>query len=72
VYENDSGPLSGLSAHALEETDEIAEAFKALNSMPVPWVEPMDISNAVVYLASDLGRYVTGTQLRVDAGSAVK
>jgi NAD(P)-dependent dehydrogenase (short-subunit alcohol dehydrogenase family) len=40
--------------------------------MPVPWVEPRDISNAVLFLASDEARYVTGVQLPVDAGFTVK
>lgn len=65
-------PGAGLSADSPEDTDTVAEAFKGLNSMPIPWIDPVDISNAVVYLASDLGRYVSGTQLRVDAGSAVR
>jgi NAD(P)-dependent dehydrogenase (short-subunit alcohol dehydrogenase family) len=50
----------------------VAEAFKTLNALPIPWVESVDISNAVVFLASDQGRYITGTELRVDAGSAAK
>ena len=65
-------PGAGLSAESLKDRDQVAEAFKGLNAMPIPWVEPVDISNALVYLASDMGRYVTGTQLRVDAGSGVK
>jgi SDR family mycofactocin-dependent oxidoreductase len=47
-------------------------AFPAQQAMPVPWVEPVDISHAVVYLASDESRYVTGMQMRVDAGSYLK
>lgn len=47
-------------------------AFPAQQSMPIPWVDPIDISNAVLYLASDESRYVTGTQMRVDAGSYLK
>ena len=50
----------------------MAEAFKGLNAMPIPWVEPVDMANAAVFLASDLGRYISGTQLRVDAGSGVR
>jgi NAD(P)-dependent dehydrogenase (short-subunit alcohol dehydrogenase family) len=42
------------------------------NALPVPWVEPVDISNALLFLASEEARYVTGTELRVDAGSAAK
>jgi len=52
------------------------EDFKAaatgINALPIPWVEPVDISNAVLWLASDEARYVTGVPLPVDAGAAVK
>jgi (+)-trans-carveol dehydrogenase len=48
--------------------EEFAAAFQALNVMPVPWVEPLDVSNAVLWLASDDARYVTGISLPVDAG----
>ena len=43
-----------------------------LNVLPIPWVEPVDISNAVLWLASDEARYVTGMQVRVDAGGYLK
>jgi SDR family mycofactocin-dependent oxidoreductase len=49
-----------------------AEVLKARNLLPVPWVDPVDIANAVVFLASDEGRYITGTQLVVDAGLTQK
>lgn len=39
------------------------------NSLPTEWVEQSDISHAVVYLASDESRFVTGTELKVDAGN---
>jgi SDR family mycofactocin-dependent oxidoreductase len=44
----------------------------SLNSLPVPWVESDDISNALLYLCSDEGRYVTGVTLPVDAGANTK
>ncbi|GAB2832023.1 mycofactocin-coupled SDR family oxidoreductase [Actinocorallia aurea] len=47
-------------------------AFPAQQAMPIPYIEPVDISNAVVYLASEEARYVTGLQLRVDGGSYLK
>jgi len=43
-----------------------------VNALPIPWVEPVDISNAVLFLASDEGRYVTGVTLPVDAGTVIK
>ena len=43
-----------------------------MQAMPIPYIEPQDVSNAVVFLASDDSRYITGTQLRVDAGGFVK
>ncbi|MGY1743481.1 MULTISPECIES: mycofactocin-coupled SDR family oxidoreductase [unclassified Blastococcus] len=46
--------------------------FMSLNTLPVPWLEPVDISNAVLWLASDEARYVTGVTLPVDAGAYVK
>jgi NAD(P)-dependent dehydrogenase (short-subunit alcohol dehydrogenase family) len=38
------------------------------NTLPVPLIEPLDISNAILFLCSDEGRYITGTALPVDAG----
>jgi SDR family mycofactocin-dependent oxidoreductase len=54
-------------------TREDAEpAFPAQQAMPIPYVEPVDISNAVLFLASDEARYITGIQLRVDGGGYLK
>lgn len=56
-----------------EPTREDAEAsFPAMQAMPVPYIEPEDVSAAVVFLASDDARFITGTQLRIDAGGYVK
>ncbi|WP_166908711.1 mycofactocin-coupled SDR family oxidoreductase [Mycobacterium sp. DL440] len=48
------------------------EVLTARNLLPVPWVEPVDVANAAVFLASDHARYITGTQLVVDAGLTQK
>ncbi|RAV03216.1 mycofactocin-coupled SDR family oxidoreductase [Mycolicibacter senuensis] len=52
-----------------------ADAIKVLagrNLLPVPWVEPSDVAEAVAFLASDSARYITGAQLVVDAGLTQK
>jgi SDR family mycofactocin-dependent oxidoreductase len=46
--------------------------FQTLNLLPIPWVEPVDISNAVLFLASDEARFITGVALPVDAGFLIK
>ncbi|HEY3631987.1 MAG TPA: mycofactocin-coupled SDR family oxidoreductase [Jatrophihabitantaceae bacterium] len=46
--------------------------FPLVHAMPVPYAEPDEISHAVVYLASDESRLMTGNQLRVDAGGYLK
>lgn len=42
------------------------------NMLPVPMIEAVDISNAVVWLSSNEARYVTGIELPVDAGWSQK
>jgi (+)-trans-carveol dehydrogenase len=52
--------------------ENLKERFQSLNALPIPWVDPRDISNAVLFLASDEARYITGVTLPVDAGSLLK
>ncbi|MDQ1741636.1 MAG: hypothetical protein QOE53_3288 [Pseudonocardiales bacterium] len=61
-------PLNdGLAAMEGMTTQEIAER-SAGNLLPVPWIEPSDVAEAVLYLAGPGARYVTGTTLVIDAG----
>jgi (+)-trans-carveol dehydrogenase len=56
-----------------ERTPEVVnERFMETNTMPVPYIESVDVSNALLWLASDEARYVTGVNLPVDAGSLLK
>jgi NAD(P)-dependent dehydrogenase (short-subunit alcohol dehydrogenase family) len=61
-------PLNdGLAEMEGMTTQEIAER-SAGNLLPVPWIEPRDVADAVLYLAGESGRYITGTTLVLDAG----
>jgi SDR family mycofactocin-dependent oxidoreductase len=48
--------------------EDLARAFTPFNAIPIPWVEMDDITNAVIFFASDDARYVTGSNLEVAAG----
>jgi NAD(P)-dependent dehydrogenase (short-subunit alcohol dehydrogenase family) len=43
--------------------------FAVVNALPIPWVESIDVSNAILFLASDEARFVTGVTLPIDAGA---
>ncbi|MEA2172062.1 MAG: (+)-trans-carveol dehydrogenase [Solirubrobacteraceae bacterium] len=58
--------------HPNPNRETFAEVSQAMNVLPVPWVEPHDISNALLFLASDEARYITGATLPVDAGIVIK
>ncbi|MCV7197856.1 mycofactocin-coupled SDR family oxidoreductase [Mycobacterium angelicum] len=52
--------------------DDMAPICQMFHTLPVPWVDAEDISNAVLFFASDESRYVTGVTLPIDAGSCLK
>lgn len=52
--------------------DDMAPICQMFHTLPIPWVEAQDVSNAVLFFASDESRYITGVTLPVDAGSCLK
>ncbi len=52
--------------------EDLKVAAQFMHVLPIGWVEPADISSAVLFLASDEARYITGVPLPVDAGSMLK
>jgi SDR family mycofactocin-dependent oxidoreductase len=52
--------------------EDAAELMAATHPMQVPWVEACDVSNAVLFLASDESRYITGIALPIDAGTLAR
>jgi SDR family mycofactocin-dependent oxidoreductase len=62
-----------LTQAGTKATREDAEPlFTIFQAMPIPYIEPEDMANLGVFLASDDSRYITGQQIRVDAGSLLK
>ncbi|WP_284742473.1 mycofactocin-coupled SDR family oxidoreductase [Amycolatopsis sp. RTGN1] len=52
--------------------DDFAPLSQMAHVLPIPWVEAVDVSNAILFLVSDEGRYLTGVPLPVDAGAMLK
>lgn len=48
--------------------DDVTPGFTSLNALPIPWVQVQDISEGMLYLAAESGRYVTGETLTIAAG----
>jgi SDR family mycofactocin-dependent oxidoreductase len=69
MIQNEAAYRLFLPDHANPTREDAAPAFQTLNPIPVPWIEPIDISNAMLFLASDEARYITGETLAVAAGS---
>jgi len=75
-YETDG---YGMSTHSYSDPtvaesiqEQAAPVVRTTNALPVPWVEPVDISNAIVFPPSDEIRYVTGTELKIDAEHTIR
>lgn len=52
--------------------DDMKIVGQLMHTLPIGWVEPEDVANAVLFLASDEARFITGVALPVDGGSCLK
>jgi NAD(P)-dependent dehydrogenase (short-subunit alcohol dehydrogenase family) len=57
------------TGHSDAPEDEVVRVMSAMHILNTPWLEPVEISHAVLWLASDEARYVTGSTIPVDAGA---
>ena len=60
------GDAPGLLELINERAETVGPTF--MNTLPVEMIDPVDVSEGVVYLASDESRFVTGLEMRIDAG----
>jgi SDR family mycofactocin-dependent oxidoreductase len=52
--------------------EDVVDTFSGTHLLPVPWIEPEDVSKAILYLVTDTGRYITASTMVIDAGFIVK
>jgi len=52
--------------------EDVVELFRSFHSLPIPWIDSSDVSEAVAFLASDASRYITGITMTVDAGLSAR
>jgi SDR family mycofactocin-dependent oxidoreductase len=62
----------GEIGHPGATEEEVIARYLQWNTLPVPWIEAVDVANAVLFLASDEARYITGLPLLVDLGAMLK
>ena len=52
--------------------EDVSEVMASMNVLPTRWVEPVDVTNALVFLASEDARFITGVTLPIDAGFTIR
>jgi SDR family mycofactocin-dependent oxidoreductase len=52
--------------------EDVMDSLPLMQAMPIPYIDPQDVSHLVAFLASDESRYMTGLNIRLDAGAMLK
>lgn len=52
--------------------EDVAPVMASLHVQPVPWLEPEEVTAAVVFLCSEGARHITGSVIDVDAGASAR
>jgi (+)-trans-carveol dehydrogenase len=69
---NDATKQPFLPGDLLPSEEQFAEVFQSINALPIRWVEPVDIANALLFLSSNEGCYIRGVARAIDAGIVTK
>jgi len=64
--------MNQLIGHEGATDEEVRDHYLQWNVLPTPWIEPRDVANAVLFLASDEARFITGLGLPLDAGAMLR
>jgi NAD(P)-dependent dehydrogenase (short-subunit alcohol dehydrogenase family) len=64
--------MDQLIGHEGATDEEVRHHYRQWNVLPTPWIEPLDVANAVLFLASDEARFITGLGLPLDAGAMLR
>jgi SDR family mycofactocin-dependent oxidoreductase len=64
--------MNQLIGHEGATDEEVRDHYLQGNVLPTPWIEPRDVANAVLFLASDEARFITGLGLALDAGAMLR
>jgi SDR family mycofactocin-dependent oxidoreductase len=52
--------------------EDVMGSLPLMQAMPIPFIDPLDVSHLMAFLASDESRYITGMNIRIDAGAMLK
>jgi SDR family mycofactocin-dependent oxidoreductase len=52
--------------------EDVMDSLPLMQAMPIPYIDPSDVSSLMTFLASDESRYITGMNIRIDAGAMLK
>jgi SDR family mycofactocin-dependent oxidoreductase len=64
--------MDNLVGHPGATEEEVRKLYLEWNVLPTPWIEPRDVANAALFLASDEARFITGVGLPLDAGAMLR
>jgi NAD(P)-dependent dehydrogenase (short-subunit alcohol dehydrogenase family) len=64
--------MDNLVGHPGATEEEVRKLYLEWNVLPTPWIEPRDVANAALFLASDEARFITGLGLPLDAGAMLR